>query len=432
MNSSTVTPPGSSTPMGISPPPSGGASPASSPSPSVTRPVAIASNLLPVMQKQAIKTDFKFTTSDGVKATLWTLHEFIILLRRVIGGLSEDTPLFSLEEYNAFFAEKRNDDIENANKKRAGVETLATKHPDLLLDYSVYLRGILEELAKSQLEVHLKSIETMLMARIFPKTNSCSPTRTEVLPEQTHLPSALSEAWAKVGMLGELKSQLEGLKTKFAFINIECPDSKFAREYRKNEAYEFSLKFKQFSVDVPQSNSPMKDWQMKELKALNSTIRTVYADLKKEMQQTDFLSEQEIVDSNAKPNLSGRVTAISNEFRDSPLYKQVETCRKLYAAIQKWKEIVSTENTLEHLRQAEDRARLHQRIVHEITTLKAEVGKIDIGQTMVSIQSLFEWAQKASDDIKLKFESTKKVLLEFEKAIGTSKKEAVIISSQIL
>ena len=81
-------------------------------------------------------------------------------------------------------------------------------------------------------------------------------------------------------------------------------------------------------------------------------------------------------------------------------------------AIQRWKEIVTIENKSEHLRDADDRAKLHRRTVTAIAALREEVDQMDVATTMDTIKELMQNALDACDDISNSYEKKVKPTLQ--------------------
>lgn len=373
-----------------------------------------------IVAKQAIK----LTSSDGVKQTLLTLYEFNILLKRVIQGSVEDMPVLSLDEYNQFFSERSQQDIRKVTERREGIEQRAIKHQDLLLHYHTYLRGILDELAKSNLTVELEQIELALKGRVLPKeassssSLSSSPLKSSHSNKDPEQCSPLQEAWEKVGELGELKAQLAALRTKFAFIDEDCPEDVFAQECRKNGSVLFLNRFQEFNPERSDKSDSPKGWQRSELIKVMKAITEAYLALKSQIDLTEFLPSN---DDLPLCKLSARVTAISEEFAGNALLsQQVDKFRELSLAIARQKEIVLIENKSEHLREAEDRQRLHNRTVKELGVLKAEVLAMDIGRTMDTIRELMDKAVKESDCIKKMFDHVKRTMGIFDETMSSS------------
>ena len=401
----------------LTPPGSNGSSPVSSPM-KFGKPAPVFGSHLPfpsLDQAPPVKAATKFTTMDGVKETMQTLREFNVLLMRVIGGSNEEMLEFDLPEINEFFDEKTRADISKVEARRKGIETLAAKHEKLLLNYRTYLRGILDELAKSNLNSELKDIELMLGKRILPKEGATSsPYRTsDAPPKEQEFPGSLADAWEKVRFLAELKGELNAIKTKFSFVDDECPDNEFALEYRKNEAILFHRKLQEhLSTLTYQQNEPTIKWQLEEMTRVKKAVAESFSMLKKQMSTIEYLQDTESCE------LCSRVTAISDEFEaNSMLCTQVTTFRRLCQSVQGLKEIVTIENQSEHLRQAAERLKQHQGRVKTFEALKKDVEAMDIGATMNTIQELMDKALKASNCIRVMFQITAKTLKTFDEKV---------------
>lgn len=408
----------------ISPPVSQGSSPVSSPaklqgerdpSPHSLTARPLFPNLEP---SSATKPATKFTSMEGVKETMKTLYEFNLLLMRVIGGPTEGKLKFDLPEINELFEEATKADISKVQTRRPGIDKLASKHASLLLNYNTYLRGVLEELAKSGLLNELGEIEGMLKKRILPKESATpsSPIKSSsLMSKEQELPASLTEAWEKLRRLAELKGELALLKTKFFFVQDELPEDAFANEYRENESILFLNKFGQFVPEcAAHSNEQTVDWQSKEIAKVKRAVTESFEALKKQVAETSFLEGLSDCDLNI------RVTAIADEFvGNSALSEQVSKFRMLFQAIVGLKEIISIENQSEHLRQNSDRLKLHQRRVREFESLRSDVMAMDIGATMNTIQELMDKAVKASNCIQQMYEHTKKTLEIFDQTLSS-------------
>lgn len=410
----------------LTPPGSNGSSPVSSPVKMGKPATPFLGNPPPFPNFEhapVAKAVTKFTTMDGVKETMQTLREFNVLLMRVIGGSNDEKLEFDLREINDFFEEKTKIDISTVEARRLGIEKLALKHEQLLLNYRTYLRGILDELAKSNLHDELKEIEVMLGKRILPREGyAVSPYRASDISskerEKQEFPASLVDAWEKVRFLAELKGELNALKTKFSFVEDECPDDEFALEYRKNEAILFNRKFQQHSGPNYQSTEPTIKWQLEEMTRVKKAVAESLSMLKKQMLTIEFLEESESCD------LCGRVTAIAEEFEaNSTLSTQVATFRRLCQSVQGLKEIVCIENQSEHLRQAAERLKQHQGRVKTFEALKKDVQAMDIGATMNTIQELMDRAVKASNCIRVMFQITAKTLRIFDYEVSQRRSE---------
>ena len=261
----TLTPPRASS-LGSSP----SASPAKSPVAAIASRALVAHERIPSSSLE--KKEFKPTTIQGSEDTLKRFDDFVILLERIMGGSSANTFVYKLAAHKLLFAKRNEEYIERVSTRREGIERLATSHPGILLNYNIYLRGILDELAKCNLDEELKQVEAMLKQRNIKKesTLSSSPPRSidtmttrgqEATMKEQELPAVLADAWDKLGIVGELKARLALLKTMFEFVEeAEYATHEFAREYRSNEAMKFLARFNDFIVESSSRSSDSQSY----------------------------------------------------------------------------------------------------------------------------------------------------------------------------
>lgn len=364
--------------------------------------------------------DYKYTTSVGIQETLKLLYEFQLLMKRVINGSTESMPVFSLEEHNQLFNELAEKDIRKVKDKRTMVETIASRHIKLLLNYNTYLRGVLEEIAKANLAEELSQVELLLKGRNLKSEGelSSSPLKTPgglfSTSHEVEPPAAIKDSWSTLRQLAELKVELAALKSKFAFVANECPDDLFAQEYRQDESVRFLTKFKEIKAEPPAKSETFKDQCLSaELNAVTRCVVTCHQIVQRELKEISFIPTEV-----PTGDLSARVTGIAKEFEiNSGVFFEVEKFRSLSKAITVLRESIVTENNFEYLRENGVRKMFHQRNIHELTRLRAEIGDIEISRLIEGLSGLMQKALKASTDISQMFSTVQRTMELFDEKI---------------
>lgn len=375
------------------------------------------------------KIAIKLTTPDSVKETLGTLRQYVILLQRVIQDSKQHMPIFEDADHNKYFEELSQQDASKAKEKREGMEKRAAMHREVMINFQTFLRGILDELAKTNLMSELEGIEKILAKRNFPKEMSSSPVKSSTLTsEETEGNEELDAAWEKFGQLAELKAKLKLLTEKFAFVKEEeFVTGSFAEDYRGNDAIAFVRTFNSYvladqSGDTEQT--ARKAQQMSELKKVSAAAADALDKIKQQMTDIDFLPSIDKTDH----ELCRRVILISDEFDDnSALKQQVDKFRSLCLAIRRLNEIVTLERNFEHLRPSADRIRLHEKRLKEVASLKAEAEQLDVGSTMNAVREMMLRAMHASEDIVKMFKVVEETLKIFDATINSKRETSNVL-----
>lgn len=362
----------------------------------------------PNVSPNGSKNNRKYTTDAEVDRTLDLFKDFRMRMKVIMTKLHTEMsmPAFNFEPHKKLPSKWENKNRQSIENRRESIPQKAKIHQEILFSYRVYLGGIVEELALIKLDGDLESLDKSMNERNRPKVSSAPNLTTMETPTTSvKFPPSLEEAWNKLSLLGELKREFESLTGKFAFAK----EGDFEKEYRFHEVALLLQKFKDFSPTCEEKEeADLEEWQREELEKLKAHIQSSYDALKKMKEESNFFKNS---------GLSKRVTQLGIEFEDKFVSQQVKSIRECNRKIQRLKEVISFENTLEHRRLTLDRIKIHQQRVQDLGELKKWVGLLDIGCTIETLKNLMDSTSKQRKDIVDQLSYTLKKLAAYDEKI---------------